>query len=164
MVRYSASFCLWDRYYRTSTFFQHPQKWTLLMTSNFTIYPVIFLLLLLHFLFTMADMMANVSYGTSRLRCSLCFTLMALTMKLYQNFSVRKDNHLSRSTTTVIQKLMQRMSVISHIQQIICEPSYQQQECSLEKYSSRSEKLQKWKTCQGSPHTKIERQVASAKV
>jgi len=88
--------------------------------------------------------MANVSDGTSRLRSSLCFTLMTLMMKLYHNFSVPKDNHWSCSTTRVIQKLVQRMSVISHIQQIKCEPSHQQQECSLEKNSSqRSDKQQK---------------------
>lgn len=108
----------------------------------FTIYPVIFLLLLLLFLFTMADRMANVSDGTSRLRSSLCFTLMTLMMKLYHDFSVRTDNHLSCSKTTEIQKLVHRMSVINHIQQIICEPSHQQQECSSEKYSLRSDKLQ----------------------
>jgi len=112
----------------------------------------------------MADRMANVSDGTSRLRSSLCFTLMTLMMKLYHNFSVHKDNHLSCSTT-VIQKLGQRMSVISHIQQIISEPSHQQQECSLEKNSSlRSDKQQKWKPCQDSTHTKIGRHAASAQV
>lgn len=99
---------------------------------TFTVYPVIFLLLLLLFLFTMADRTENVSDGTSRLRSSLCSTLMPLMMKLYHDFSVPKDNHLSCSTTTAIQKLVLRMSVISHIQQIICEPSHQQQECSLE--------------------------------
>jgi len=83
----------------------------------------------------MADRMANVTDGTSRLRSSLCFTLMTLMMKVYHDFSVPKDNHLSCSTTTAIQKLGQRMSVISHIQQTICEPSHQQQECSLEKNS-----------------------------
>lgn len=88
---------------------------------------------------------------------------MTLMMKLYHDFSVLKDNYLSCSTTTAIQKLVHRMSVISHIQQIICEPSYQQQECSLEKNSSlRSDKQQKWKPCQDSPHTKIGRQAASA--
>lgn len=102
---------------------------------TFTVYPVIFLLFLLNFLFTMADRMANVTDGTSRLRSSLCFTLMTLMMKVYHDFSVPKDNHLSCSTTTAIQKLGQRMSVISHIQQTICEPSHQQQECSLEKNS-----------------------------
>jgi len=130
---------------------------------TFTVYLVIFLLFLLHFLFKKADGMANVSDWTRRLRSSLCVTLMTLMMKLYRDFSVPKDNHLSCSTTTVIQKLGQRMSVISHIQQILCEPSHQQQECSLEKNSSlRSDKQQKWKPCQDSPHIKIGRQAASA--
>jgi len=129
---------------------------------TFTVYPVIFLLNL-HFLFTMGDRMANVSDGTSRLRSSLCFTLMILMMKMYHDFSEPKDNHLSCSTTTAIQKLEERMSVISHIQQITCEPSHQQQERSLEKNSSlRSDKQQKWKPCQDSSHTKIGRQAASA--
>jgi len=88
--------------------------------------------------------MANVSDGTSRLRSSLCFTLMILMMKMYHDFSEPKDNHLSCSTTTAIQKLEERMSVISHIQQITCEPSHQQQERSLEKNSSlRCDKQQK---------------------
>lgn len=124
-----------------------------------TVYPVTFLLLLLIFLFTMADRMANVSDGTSILRSSLCYSLM----KKYHNFSVPKDNHLSCSTTTVIQKLVHGMSVISHIQQIICKPSHQQQECSLEKNSSLWRvKQQIWKTCQDSPHTKIGWKAASA--
>jgi len=100
-----------------------------------TAYPVTFVIVTT-FLFTVADRMANVSDGTSRLRSSLCFSLMTLMMKKYHNFSVPKDNYLSCSTTRVIQKLVHGMSVISHIQQIIREPSHQQQECSLEKNSS----------------------------
>lgn len=109
-----------------------PRNRHYLWPITFTVYPVIFLLFLQHFLFTVADRMTNVSDGTSRLRSSLCFTLMTL-MKLYHDFPVPKGNHLSCSTTTATQKLGQRMSVISHIQLMICEPSHQQQECSLEK-------------------------------
>jgi len=127
-----------------------------------TVYPVTFLLLLLLFCSQWQIGWQMCQMGQV-LRSSLCFSLMTLMMKKYHNFSVPKDNHLSCSTTRVIQKLVHGMSVISHIQQIICEPSHQQQECSLEKnFSLWRAKQQILKTCQDSPHTKIRRRAASA--
>jgi len=49
MLWYSASFCKWDKYYCTRTFFHPSQNRHYLWPVTCTVYPVIFLLLLLLF-------------------------------------------------------------------------------------------------------------------